>query len=78
MNPPVIHAVERNGNIICVRASDDVMVVKGEVSILDGDGKALMKAEAAQTGEDAWEFVTEMEGKVVVKVWDLAGNEVGQ
>lgn len=78
MNPPVIHAVERNGNVICVRASDDVMVVKVEVSILDGDGKPLMKAEATQTGEDAWEFVTEMEGKVMVKVWDLAGNEVGQ
>src|SRR5687768_1148913 len=34
-NPPVVHAVERTGAVIRVEASDDVMVIKVWVKILE-------------------------------------------
>lgn len=70
--------------MIRVQASDDVLVVKVEVMIVDEVGKVLEKGLATQVGDEFWEFVVEgdewnVEGyrlKVVAKVWDLAGNGV--
>lgn len=75
-NPPVIHSIERAGQTIRIRASDDVMVTKVEVRILDDAGNLLAKGEASQAGADIWEFVTDITGKVIVKAWDLARNMV--
>lgn len=72
--PPAIHSLVRKGGAIQVRASDNVMVTRVEVAIRDEAGNMLAKGAAIQTGEDLWEFVTNAEGKVTVKAWDLAGN----
>jgi hypothetical protein len=76
MKPPVIHAIERRDGCIWVRASDNVMVTKVEVRVLDEVGTVLTKGEAVQTSKEVWEFATVVLGKVVVRVWDLAGNRV--
>lgn len=76
MKPPVIHAVERVEGGIRVRASDNIGVVRVEVRVLDEAGTVLTKGEAVETSKEVWEFATVVSGKVVVRVWDLAGNVV--
>lgn len=75
-NPPVIHRIERKGGKVSVYASDNVKVTRVEVRILDEEGQVVEVGDAAQVGTDVWEFGSSAEGRVVVKVWDLAGNEV--
>ena len=75
-NPPVIHSIKRTGNLIRVEASDNVMVAKVRVTILDAEGKVLEQGEAVQADDDWWEYVSSKEGKVMAEAWDLAGNEV--
>ena len=47
-NPPVIHGIQRMGNLIRVEASDNVLVAKVRVTILDAEGKILEQGEAVQ------------------------------
>jgi hypothetical protein len=76
-NPPVIHAIEWSGQLIRVEASDNVMVTKVWVTILDAEGKVLEQGEAVQAeGSGWWEFVSANEGNAVAEAWDLAGNGV--
>ena len=82
-NPPVIHDIQRMGNLIRVDASDNVMVAKVRVTILDAEGKVLEQGQAVQAEGPStrsasawWEYVSSKEGKVVAEAWDLAGNEV--
>lgn len=77
-NPPVIHAVERVNGKVRVQASDNVMVVKVVVSILDEERKVLEKKEAVQADGDWWEVELAADGKVVAEAWDLAGNVGGK
>jgi hypothetical protein len=74
-NPPVIHRIERKEGRIRVWASDNVMVTKVHVMILDEDGKVTEKGEGIKGRGDWWEYVPDAEGKVVVaEARDLAGN----
>ena len=75
-NPPVIHNIERVDGHVRVQASDNVMVTKVLVTVLDGDGKVLEKKEALQVEKDWWEVDLVVEGKIVAEAWDLAGNVV--
>lgn len=76
MKPPVIHKIERAEGLVRVRASDNVGVVRVEVQIFDESGTVQARGEAVQTSKEVWEFATELAGKVVVRVWDLARNVV--
>ncbi len=73
-NPPVIHTIERVDGRVRVRASDNVMVVRVQVTILDEEGKVVEKGEARKVESDWWEVDLSAEGKVVAEAWDLAGN----
>ncbi len=74
---PVIHRIERTANGVRVNATDNVKVAKVAVSILGEEGMVIEKGEAVQReGSEWWEYVYEAEGKVMVEVWDLAGNVV--
>ena len=73
-NPPVIHSIERKDGRIRVEASDNVMVVKVRVTILDAQEKALEQGQAVQAEGNWWECVLSKDGKVVAEAWDLAGN----
>ena len=52
-NPPVIHAIERKDGRIRVEASDNVMVTKVQVIILDEEGKVAEKGEAVKVDPSA-------------------------
>ena len=75
-NPPVIHRVERREGLILIDATDNVLVTRVRVTVLDKQGKTLEQGEAVQQGSKAgwWEYVAHSEGKVVAEAWDLAGN----
>lgn len=75
-NPPVVHRIERKGGRIRVRATDNVMVTKVQVTILDAQGKVIEKGEGRKGKNDWWEYVSSVEGKIAGEVWDLAGNVV--
>jgi hypothetical protein len=51
-NPPVIHTIKRMGNLIRVEASDNVIVAKVRVTILDAGGKVLEQGQAVQADDD--------------------------
>ena len=73
-NPPVIHTVERKDGRVRVQASDNVMVTKVAVTVLDEAGKVVEKKEAGKIEGDWWEVDLVGDGKVVAEAWDLAGN----
>ena len=73
-HPPVIHCVERQGPVIRIQATDNVMVAGVEVRILDKEGKIVEKGQGIRGEDDWWEYVPAAEGKVVVDARDLAGN----
>jgi hypothetical protein len=75
MNPPVIHRILVRDNKILVQASDNVMVARLEVTILDEAGEILEQGEAIRLQGDWWEYVPECAGKTITAAaWDLAGN----
>lgn len=82
-NPPVIHSIERKEGCIRVQASDNVMVTKVAVSILDEAGNVIEKGEAKQVESgEWWEYqvsssMYQVSGsgyRVSADAWDLAGN----
>jgi hypothetical protein len=75
-NPPVIHRVERKDGKIRILASDNVIVAKVQVKILDTDGKTLEEGVAIQVDSGWWEYSSSVDGRVEATTWDLAGNEV--
>jgi len=75
-NPPVIHCVERRDGLVRVEASNNVMVARVVITILDKDGNVIENGEAVKIDERWWEYAAGMEGKVAAEAWDLAGNVV--
>ena len=72
---PVIHHVERREGRILVEATDNVMVAKVQITVLDEDGRILERGEATRGQENWWEFATHIQGKkVVTEASDLAEN----
>jgi hypothetical protein len=73
----VIHRVERKEGRILIDASDNVLVTRVRVTVLDEEGKTLEKGEAMQPGSKTgwWEFTPHSEGKLLAEAWDLAGNK---
>jgi hypothetical protein len=77
-NPPVIHSIERQDGRIHINATDNVLVDKMLVTILDEDGKTLEQGQAVRVDGSWWEYATLTEGSVRVQASDLAGNVVSQ
>jgi len=75
-HPPVIHGIERKDGKIRVHATDNVLVAKVAVSILDEEGNVVEKAEGIRGEGDWWEVVCASEGRILAEAWDLAGNRV--
>lgn len=74
-NPPVVHQVQQRDSRIPVEASDNVMVAKVVVKILDEEGNAVEKGEAIRGDGHWWEYLPHTSGKAIaVEAWDLAGN----
>ena len=72
---PVIHQVQQNNGSIHVEASDNVMVAKVVVTVLDAQGTVLEQAEAIRGEGNWWEYVPKMTGSTITaEAHDLAGN----
>jgi hypothetical protein len=72
--PPVIHRIERLAGCIRVQASDNVMVAKVTVTLMDDQERILEQGDARQVYESIWEYIPQSAGRVVVEAWDLPGN----
>ena len=77
-NPPVIHQITRQNGYILIEASDNVLVSKVLVTILDVDEKIVEQGEAVFVKDMKWEYASAREGRVKVEAWDLAGNVTKQ
>ena len=66
----------KTGNLIRVDASDNVMVAKVRVTILDAEGKVLEQGRAVQAEANWWEYISSNKGKVVAEAQGLAENGV--
>ena len=74
-HPPVIHRIERRKGRIRVEATDNIMVARVRVSILDGEGKLVERGEGIRGKGNWWAFTPQTEGKTVLaEAWDLAEN----
>lgn len=77
---PEIHRIERKKGCIRVQATDNVLVARVRVTVLDEGGKILeagecVKAKGRASGAGWWEFASEAQGKTVIaEAWDLPGN----
>jgi hypothetical protein len=75
MNPPVIHRILYRNDRIFVEASDNVIVAKVEIMILDEQGDIVEQGEAVRVHGDWWEYLPESSGKkIAAAAWDLAAN----
>ena len=71
----MIHRIESKNGHIRVQASDNVLVTRVNVTILDHQGKVLELGEAIEAKELWWEYVSAAAGKtIVIEARDLAGN----
>lgn len=72
---PVVHRIERKGGRLLVEASDNVMVTKVPVTLLDEGGGVLETGEAVRGEGNLWEFASSTEGRTIMaEAWDLPGN----
>ena len=72
---PRIGCLAQEDGYILVEASDDVLVTRVQITILDNEGCVLEKGEAVRKEGDWWEFVSPAVGKTVIaEARDLPGN----
>ena len=75
MKSPVIHSIEWRDGCIRVHATDNILVTKVLVSVLDNSWNTLESGDATQADGDWWEYIPGAEGhRIVVKAFDLPGN----
>jgi hypothetical protein len=81
LKPPVIHAIQRSGASVRVRASDNILVADVYIKILDGQGNVLEQGHARKAdpayASEVWEYRSSAtDGTVEATACDLAGNQV--
>jgi len=73
-NPPVIHTIKQyKSGMIRIEATDNVLVTKVIVTVLDAKERVLEKGEAMPI-KGFWEYIPAAHGKVIAEAHDLAGN----
>lgn len=77
-HPPVIHAIDRQDGCIRVQATDNLLVDRVLITILDEDGNPLEQSQAMQADGSWWEYAIATARKMRVEAWDLAGNVARQ
>jgi hypothetical protein len=76
--PPVIRRIEWQDGKVRVSASDDVMVTKVTVTILDEGEQPLEQGDAELTLGVWWDYQPANKGRIRIEAWDLAGNVTQQ
>jgi hypothetical protein len=75
LKPPVIHCIKRRKGRILVEGTDNIMVAKVFVTVLDEENKILEMGDAVRREGDWWEFASKVEGKTIkAQAWDQADN----
>ncbi len=77
-NPPVIQSIQQQAGHILIEATDNVLVAKVTVKLLDANGKIKEQGEAILVKTPVWEYATTQTGDVIVEAYDLAGNRTTQ
>jgi len=77
-NPPIIHSIKQQNGHILIEATDNVLVAKVTVTVLDKEGNLQEQGQAVQVKDSLWEYATTQEGRVIVEVFDLAENRTIQ
>ena len=76
-HPPVIHSVERRDGRILVEATDNILVARVKVTVLDEQGKILEAGEAVRAEGNCWEFTPQAQGcQILAEAWDLPDHKV--
>lgn len=73
-NAPIIHYIDWSEGHIRVRASDDVMVTRVTIMMLNQAGQCLEQGDAELQLDAWWEYQAANNGVIRVEAWDLAGN----
>jgi hypothetical protein len=75
MHAPKIHRIEQREGCILVEATDNILVARVRVTVMDEEGKVLEKGEAVRTEGDWWQFDSHTQGKTIkAEAWDLPGH----
>ena len=78
-HPPEIHCVERREGCIRVEATDNILVARVSVTVLNEENKVIETGDAVRQEGDWWEFISYTEGKTIkAQAWDLARNVTEQ
>ncbi len=73
--PPEIQRVERRKGNIRVQATDNILVARVRVTVLDEDGKVLEKGECTKGKGNWWTFTPTVQGhSIIAEAWDLPKN----
>lgn len=73
---PVIHRIERADGCIRVEVTDNIVVAKVRVSLLDAAGTVLESGDAMRGEGNWWEFASgSAGGTITAEAWDLAENK---
>jgi hypothetical protein len=76
-HPPEIQRIERLEGSILVEATDNIMVARVRVTVLDQEGKVLEAGEAVRGEGDFWEYAPQAQGTTIqAEAWDLPGHKV--
>jgi hypothetical protein len=74
-HPPQIGCLAQKDGFLLVEATDDVLVTRVQITILDDEGRVLEAGQAVRQEGDWWEFASRVRGRTVIaEAWDLPGN----
>jgi len=73
-NSPVVSYIDWDQGHIRVQASDDVMITKVTITILNEAGQCLEQGNAELKRGVWWEYQTAHSGLIRMEAWDLPGN----
>jgi hypothetical protein len=74
-HPPQIGCLAQEEGFLLVEATDDVLVTRVQITILDDEGCVLEAGQAVRNDGDWWEFASPVHGKTIIaEAWDLPGN----
>ena len=72
---PKIHRIEQVKGCIRVRATDNIMVTRVRISVLDADGRIVETGEAVRRRGSWWEFPILSQGQTLrAEAWDMPGH----
>ena len=72
---PVIHRIEQVKGCIRVRATDNVLVTRVRINVLDGEGRIVEAGEAIKRRGNWWEYATQAHGQAITaEAWDMPGH----